>query len=428
MPRRSPRLAPAPSPIRGTIAKDDSRFVTAGSVVRRPARFRLNTFRLKGFLLITGRKRRRRSISTAPGWVELWNPTLRAACPAARSFFVRAAPTDVNEFVVRERRPLRDQSIALGLDVGGRIARVLPDEKHPPLAGVSFLELVQPVQRRQRRQRRLRHGSTPSLDVLVMRRHWRARGRVRAWRGAPRNPASPAPARRCRRPWRCRRPPTARARRPRPRPRSSPQRRRCRPQCRAAAIRKRPARAFAPASAGPCTCEAPPDRRLWRDRSPCARAPRHRPPTGFATGSSSGCAPRAAGRRDFRFRLFETAWLSLLCLDANEYAARGRVASAQQKARRGVPPGRLGAVLVNTLFWKILVTRVKRKMRRKKNMTPDRPSAASAGGSIERPAASDFDFRAKLVRNANSVATRPHAAANISHTPATARLPVTWIR
>jgi hypothetical protein len=52
---------------------------------------------------------------------------------------------------------------------------------------------------------------------------------------------------------------------------------------------------------------------------------------------------------------------SLLCLDANEYAARGRVAPAQQKARRGVPPGHLGAVLVNMLFWKILVTRVKRK-------------------------------------------------------------------
>src|SRR5215471_9366055 len=49
-------------------------------------------------------------------------------------------------------------------------------------------------------------------------------------------------------------------------------------------------------------------------------------------------------------------------------------------------------------------------------------------GSIERPAASDFDFRAEPVRNANSVATRPHAEANISHTPATARLSVTWIR
>src|SRR5262245_38950949 len=286
-----------------------------------------------------------------------------AACPTTRSFFVRAAPTDVNEFVVRVRRSLRDQAIALGLDVGGRIPRVLPDEKNPPLAGVSFLDLVQPGQRRQRRRR---HGSTPSLDVLVTRRHWPARWRardcVRAWPGAPRTPASPAPARRCQPPWRCRRPPPARARRPRPRPRSSPRRRRCRPPCRVAAIRKRPARAFAPASAGPCTCEAPPDRRLWRDRSPCAQVPRHRPPTAVATGSLSGCAPRAAGRRDFRFRLSETAWLFLLCLDANEYAVRGRVPPAQQKTRRGLPPGRPGVVSVNTLFWKILVTRVKQKM------------------------------------------------------------------
>src|SRR5262249_14984532 len=139
--------------------------------------------------------------------VELRTPTLTAACPAARSFFVRAAPTDVNEFVVRARRSLRDQAIALGLDVCGRIRRVLPDEKHPPLAGVGFLELVQPVRRR---QRRLRHGSTPSLDVGITNPvPWRARGCLRAWRGAPRTPASPAPARRCRPPWRCRRPPTA---------------------------------------------------------------------------------------------------------------------------------------------------------------------------------------------------------------------------
>src|SRR5262245_13600195 len=52
----------------------------------------------------------------------------------------------------------------------------------------------------------------------------------------------------------------------------------------------------------------------------------------------------------------------LLCLDANEYAARGRIAPAQQKTRRGLPPGRPGVVSVNTLFWKILVTRVKQKM------------------------------------------------------------------
>src|SRR5215475_8567418 len=52
----------------------------------------------------------------------------------------------------------------------------------------------------------------------------------------------------------------------------------------------------------------------------------------------------------------------LLFLDGNEYAARGRVASAQQKTRRGLPPGHSGVVSVNTLFWKILVTRVKHKM------------------------------------------------------------------
>jgi hypothetical protein len=35
-------------------------------------------------------------------------------------------------------------------------------------------------------------------------------------------------------------------------------------------------------------------------------------------------------------------------------------AVAQQKTRRGIPPGPSGAISVNTLFWKILVTRVKR--------------------------------------------------------------------
>src|SRR5260221_14574468 len=99
-----------------------------------------------------------------------------AACPAARSFFARASPTDVNEFVVRLCRSLRDQAIALGLDVGGRIRSVLPDEKHPPLAGMSFLELVQPVRRR---QRRLRHGAAPSLDLLVPPPPWPAARRAR---------------------------------------------------------------------------------------------------------------------------------------------------------------------------------------------------------------------------------------------------------
>src|SRR5262249_42157776 len=52
----------------------------------------------------------------------------------------------------------------------------------------------------------------------------------------------------------------------------------------------------------------------------------------------------------------------LLCLDANEYAAHRPRPSAQQKTRRGVPPGHSGVVSVNTLFWKILVTRVKQKI------------------------------------------------------------------
>src|SRR5262252_5876087 len=64
MSRRSPRLALAPFAIRGTIAKDDSRFVTAGSASIgtaggagcRPPGWRRNTFKLKGSLLITGRK------------------------------------------------------------------------------------------------------------------------------------------------------------------------------------------------------------------------------------------------------------------------------------------------------------------------------------------------------------------------------------
>src|SRR5262249_19741624 len=43
----------------------------------------------------------------------------------------------------------------------------------------------------------------------------------------------------------------------------------------------------------------------------------------------------------------------LLFLDANEYAARGRVASVQQKTRRGLPPGHSGVVSVNTLLWSI---------------------------------------------------------------------------
>src|SRR5260370_15949782 len=86
-----------------------------------------------------------------------------------RSLFVRAAPTDVNEFVVRLCRSLRDQAIAFGLDVGGRIRSVLPDEKHPPLAGMSFLELVQPVRRGQRRPRPCRTSFLPLVLLPLYR-------------------------------------------------------------------------------------------------------------------------------------------------------------------------------------------------------------------------------------------------------------------
>src|ERR1700730_12704925 len=72
--------------------------------------------------------------------------------------------------------------------------------------------------------------------------------------------------------------------------------------------------------------------------------------------------PAPPGRGISAFALLKLHDLSPF-LQRKKYAARGRSASAQQKARRGVPPGRLGVVLVNTLFWKILVTRVKRKMR-----------------------------------------------------------------
>src|SRR5262249_41813904 len=50
------------------------------------------------------------------------------------------------------------------------------------------------------------------------------------------------------------------------------------------------------------------------------------------------------------------------CLAAKKYAARRRSASAQQKARPRLPPGPSGVLSGNRLFWKILFTRVKRKM------------------------------------------------------------------
>jgi hypothetical protein len=43
-------------------------------------------------------------------------------------------------------------------------------------------------------------------------------------------------------------------------------------------------------------------------------------------------------------------------LEAKKYAARGRAASAQQKARERHPARAADVLLVSTLFWKILVT------------------------------------------------------------------------
>src|SRR5215813_4001030 len=247
MPRRSPRLAPAPVAIRGDHSEGRFQIRDSATPVRgrggvaapvargsAPPPAILPRHAQVARLIVNNNpetmKPPRRTAPTTTGWIPPSQGTRSQACagcvhlPAlprgvtrclckagiTASRFVRTAPTDANEFVVRARRSLRDQAIALGLDVGGRIARVLPDEKHPPLAGVRFLELVQAVRRR---QRRLRHGSTPFLGILVMRRHrsasCRARGCLRAWRGAPRSRASPAPARRYRPRSPGRRPPTA---------------------------------------------------------------------------------------------------------------------------------------------------------------------------------------------------------------------------
>jgi hypothetical protein len=49
----------------------------------------------------------------------------------------------------------------------------------------------------------------------------------------------------------------------------------------------------------------------------------------------------------------------LFFLQNEKDAARGR---ATKNPARGIPPGPSGAISVNTLFWKILVTRVNREM------------------------------------------------------------------
>src|SRR6266702_1959901 len=49
--------------------------------------------------------------------------------------------------------------------------------------------------------------------------------------------------------------------------------------------------------------------------------------------------------------------------DAQSDVLRGRALACATTPGGGVPPGPAGVVLVNTLFWKILVTRVNGKMR-----------------------------------------------------------------
>jgi hypothetical protein len=48
------------------------------------------------------------------------------------------------------------------------------------------------------------------------------------------------------------------------------------------------------------------------------------------------------------------------CFFAKREARRAR--PRNEKTRRGIPPGPSGAISVNTLFWKILVTQVNKEM------------------------------------------------------------------
>jgi hypothetical protein len=66
----------------------------------------------------------------------------------------------------------------------------------------------------------------------------------------------------------------------------------------------------------------------------------------------------ASRTRELRAPFLEPHGCDLLCiflffLQNEKHAVRGR----NKKNRRGTPPGPSGAISVNTLFWKILVTR-----------------------------------------------------------------------
>ena len=72
------------------------------------------------------------------------------------------------------------------------------------------------------------------------------------------------------------------------------------------------------------------------------------------------CAIPMASRPDFRFRLSQTAWLIpfWLRIKIRRWAAASCVRAAKSPAR--IPVRAADVISVNTLFWKILVTRVKR--------------------------------------------------------------------
>jgi hypothetical protein len=85
-------------------------------------------------------------------------------------------------------------------------------------------------------------------------------------------------------------------------------------------------------------------------------------------GALPDCVPRAATRTDSRFGLSETAWLwspvfpCFFCKH-DKSAARGRTRVRATKNPARSPARAAGVLSVSTLFWKILVTRVKRIMR-----------------------------------------------------------------
>src|SRR5262249_26314905 len=99
-----------------------------------------------------------------------------------------------------------------------------------------------------------------------------------------------------------------------------------------------------------------------------------------------------AGRPDFRFRLSQTAWLIPFCLRVKirRCAAASCVRAAKSPAR--FPVRAADVISVDTLFWKILVTRVKRFFRKlvrwakpreiHHNLRGGRPSTRGKGAAM----------------------------------------------